>query len=587
MLGQFRAAGSVDSEGRFTLDPRRARELLREFQLAQPEYYILHLVSYAVAAGAQLIEVGVGDQSVSLTHDGELPTLGELESPFSALLSNDHQRHAQREFAIALNSLLANPDNDLRLTCPGAEGGWLAFYSAKEQRVEPLTKPTRGLRIEIFRSLQRSQRAQAEVDLLREHFKYCPAEVRVNGRAITESLSPGSCTAWLELTAEPASPATRLRVAAAPADYHERQEHALRCSALISVGGEGSALQILHLGRLYQLPLGWEFEGLELSIGITVATDRVKKDLSGGRLVEDQVLANLRRYLQQQTAGLLTRMVAARPRLELSAGLHPALEWVVTCLSRAGQYEQAHHLQTLLCQWWRDREGAAPAGAAFYRLGLLSQQLGLGHETTSHFELADLHWRRLGRQLKVGDEVVPAKLQVDWLRLEASAELFGQLPAHEATRLLTVTRTARDLGLPRLVRASAEILLANGAAGEANRLELTACLAGALFELRESDRSLQLYEAIWALGEPLDSSLPAAARLQARENYAVLLAEQGRFEAARDHLLIALSARKEQLGESAPAVHQLALRLSVVFAALGQTQESEQLRAWIANLQKA
>ncbi|MCA9795794.1 MAG: hypothetical protein KC910_28500, partial [Candidatus Eremiobacteraeota bacterium] len=65
MLGQYREAGSVDSEGRFTLDPRRARELLREFQLAQPEFYILHLLSYAVAAGADSIEVGVGDQSVS------------------------------------------------------------------------------------------------------------------------------------------------------------------------------------------------------------------------------------------------------------------------------------------------------------------------------------------------------------------------------------------------------------------------------------------------------------------------------------------------------------------------------------------
>lgn len=587
MLGQYREAGSVDSEGRFTLDPRRARELLREFQLAQPEHYILHLLSYAVAAGAEHIEVGVGDQSVSLTHDGQLPTMAELESPFSALLSNDHQRQAPREFAIALNSLLANPDNDLRLTCPSAEGGWLAFYSPKEQRVEPLAKPPQGLRIEIFRSLPRSQRAQVEIDVIRDHFKYCPADIRVNGRPITESVSPGPCTAWLELTAEPGSPATRMRVAAAPADYHERKEHALRCSALISVGGERSGLQIVYLGRLYPMPLGWEFEGLELSIGVTVATDRLKKDLSGGQLVEDKVLANLRRYLQQQTAWLLTRMVGARPRIELSAGLLPALEWVVTCLSRAGQYEQAHHLQTILCQWWRDREGAAPAGAVFYRLGLLSQKLGLGHETTSHFELADLHWRRLGRQLQVGDEVVPAKLQVDWLRLRASAELFGQLPAHEATRLLTVTRTARDLGLPRLVKASSEILLVNGAAGEANRLEVTAALAGALFELRESDRSLELYEAIWALGEPLESSLPTAARLQARENFAVLLAEQGRFEAARDHLLIALSARKEQLGESSPAVLQLALRLSVVFAALGQNQESEQLRAWIASLQKA
>ncbi|MCA9796719.1 MAG: hypothetical protein KC910_33145, partial [Candidatus Eremiobacteraeota bacterium] len=376
-------------------------------------------------------------------------------------------------------------------------------------------------------------------------------------------------------------------VTAAPADYHERQVHPLKCSALISLGAERNELQILHLGRRYPMPLGFEFQGLDLPIAITVATDRVKKDLSGGRLVDDQIVANLRRYLARQTAGLLARMVGARPRLELSAGLLPALEWVVTCLSRSGQFEQAHHLQTMLCQWWRDREGAAPAGAAFYRLGLLSQQLGLGHETSSHFELADIHWKRLGRQLKVNGEVVPAKLQVDWLRLQASAELFGQLPSHEATRLLTVTRTARDLALHQLVKASAEVLLANGAAGEANRLEVTACLAGALFELGEPARSLQLYDQIWAHGDRLETSLPPGGLLQAREKYSVLLAEQGRLEAARDHLLIALSARKEQLGESSPAVHQLALRLSVVFAALGQNHQSEQLRAWITSLQKA
>lgn len=63
---ELRAAGRVDSHGRFGLDPRRAAELLAKFRFASPYEYVLKLVQAALASGATLVEVQVrgGDVSV-------------------------------------------------------------------------------------------------------------------------------------------------------------------------------------------------------------------------------------------------------------------------------------------------------------------------------------------------------------------------------------------------------------------------------------------------------------------------------------------------------------------------------------------
>ncbi len=49
--------GAVESEGVFTLDPVKAREKLRQFQLPQPDYCLLKFVQAAVAWGATIIFV--------------------------------------------------------------------------------------------------------------------------------------------------------------------------------------------------------------------------------------------------------------------------------------------------------------------------------------------------------------------------------------------------------------------------------------------------------------------------------------------------------------------------------------------------
>lgn len=78
----MRAAGRVESHGRFGLDPGRAAEVLAKFRFASPYEYVLKLVQAALASGATLVEVQVrgGDVSVGwhspVLRREHLPRLG-------------------------------------------------------------------------------------------------------------------------------------------------------------------------------------------------------------------------------------------------------------------------------------------------------------------------------------------------------------------------------------------------------------------------------------------------------------------------------------------------------------------------------
>ena len=67
LISDLRNEGEVVSEGRFTLDRDKAREKMRQFQLADPRAYVLELVQAAVLKGAAEIAFDIdADDSFSL-----------------------------------------------------------------------------------------------------------------------------------------------------------------------------------------------------------------------------------------------------------------------------------------------------------------------------------------------------------------------------------------------------------------------------------------------------------------------------------------------------------------------------------------
>ncbi len=57
LIADLGADGTVDSEGRFTLDREVARKKLQRFQLEDPHRFVLELIRSAVQRGAERIEI--------------------------------------------------------------------------------------------------------------------------------------------------------------------------------------------------------------------------------------------------------------------------------------------------------------------------------------------------------------------------------------------------------------------------------------------------------------------------------------------------------------------------------------------------
>jgi hypothetical protein len=60
------AEGEVVSSGKFTLDLRKAREKLRQYQLAEPCFYLMKIVQAVVSGGAKRIDIHLGRSQVRL-----------------------------------------------------------------------------------------------------------------------------------------------------------------------------------------------------------------------------------------------------------------------------------------------------------------------------------------------------------------------------------------------------------------------------------------------------------------------------------------------------------------------------------------
>ena len=109
-LDQARAAGKVDSVGRFTLDATKAVEKLRRFRGLDAGVYLLKLVQSAVAAGAKTMEISIGAHSVRAgfaLSEARLDTASKLMPVLSE--ARDLEDSALRHLGVALNAALEQP----------------------------------------------------------------------------------------------------------------------------------------------------------------------------------------------------------------------------------------------------------------------------------------------------------------------------------------------------------------------------------------------------------------------------------------------------------------------------------------------
>jgi hypothetical protein len=83
LIGELASAGEVHSEGGFSIDREKAREKMRQFQLADPRRYVLLLVQSAVHQGATKLDFEIDADDMRLTFDGRPFVREDLEELYT------------------------------------------------------------------------------------------------------------------------------------------------------------------------------------------------------------------------------------------------------------------------------------------------------------------------------------------------------------------------------------------------------------------------------------------------------------------------------------------------------------------------
>ncbi|MBT9588538.1 hypothetical protein IV102_34695 [bacterium] len=136
--------GSLDSHGRITLDPSKARQKLAESRFVHAAEGLLALIGAALLAGSQRIQVAHAGSCWEFFWDGEPPTPTQLKDLFQNLFDT-RQPLALRELGLAINSLYPKHCQAVRIE---VESSLYGCFQGGEWRVDsqpcPPELPFRG-----------------------------------------------------------------------------------------------------------------------------------------------------------------------------------------------------------------------------------------------------------------------------------------------------------------------------------------------------------------------------------------------------------------------------------------------------------
>lgn len=107
LIGELVSEGTQVDEGGFTLDPTKALEKLRAFQLAEREAWVLFLVEAAALAGASARIAFWAGEDLAVDFVGPALGAGQLESVFLAPFEDMSELEGE---ALALTTTEAEAD---------------------------------------------------------------------------------------------------------------------------------------------------------------------------------------------------------------------------------------------------------------------------------------------------------------------------------------------------------------------------------------------------------------------------------------------------------------------------------------------
>ncbi len=392
LIAALQGTGRVDAEGSFGFDREKAREKLRTFQVAEPQRYVLHLVALATLKGASQLEIECDSDDLIARFDGAPLTAEDLDDLYNssfAAAPTDLQR-ARQQLAIGLHAALALNPRHVRvtsgtLTMLARHGASDVLGAAKvatagtqihvKQRFRP------GLLVRFVKHLRGTL---AEAAWVRERGCYAELPITVNGERVNEGLVLGGV------------------------EQMQRGE-AGDCrgvAGLLPDGYEAGAGGVIRLVRhgvwICDERRAWLPDGLV----VVVANDRLRTDLSGDKVVQDEEHARAVALGVALAGQVVARAIGEGAEVELEEGL-----W--------------QRLRAVWCEWPGALDPQTAIGEALARvllvtdlwgrrctLGRLREEVSrVGHLAVSTTDFAELLPAREALVIRKGDTFIDSLLE--------------------------------------------------------------------------------------------------------------------------------------------------------------------------------
>jgi hypothetical protein len=204
-LDRERAAGTLQSAGKFTLNATRARELMAKYQLPEPRAYILKLVQWAVSCGPTRVAISAVSDRVVVWHDGQPVSATRVEELVSGSHVLDHlARGIYGAFGLEPHKLHLISENLCYDLCTGQSeradvpGQAIVIEGLKRRFWEGSPMVQNALRcqylhVDMTGPLQRlvldaAGLTRPEASLVRWFCAFAPVPISLNGRVINRPI---------------------------------------------------------------------------------------------------------------------------------------------------------------------------------------------------------------------------------------------------------------------------------------------------------------------------------------------------------------------------------------------------------------
>ena len=327
LITELEQDGTIESEGAFTLDRDKAREKMRQFQLADPLRYVLELVQAAVLKGATKICFDIDADDMRMRFDGEPFTEADFDHVYGSLLSGSDnvKTEARRELALGLNAAMALNPSFIRVESGHGEGGaYLEMRPERDDEYGPLEVAPGETRIHV--------RQRFRPGLLVQFFK------NIAGKLPEERLlKERCCFAPLEIDLEGTRLDGELEISASPATVQVETKAIPRgvmglFQPLRQGEGRASELPESHVHILKNGVLITTHTSEDLLPGVIAIVEgrALRKDVSQADIVRDARFEELIDSLRERQLDLLARLRSAvedEKHREWRDSFDPLMRW--------------------------------------------------------------------------------------------------------------------------------------------------------------------------------------------------------------------------------------------------------------------